>query len=289
MVLRVFSLTTLALIAFAANSVLNRMALAGGAIDPVSFAQIRLFAGALALAPLLVLARRKDGAPLGDLGALRTWLAPAALFIYAVGFSLSYVSLDAGAGALILFASVQITMIGMGLARGLKPMAIQWLGLALAFAGLVYLLAPGVNAPAPLGAALMAVAGVAWGGYTLLGRGAARPATLTARNFALTIPLALALFAVQPDWGPNWASATPTGIMLAIASGAITSGLGYVIWYATLRDLATMTASVCQLAVPAIAAFGGALFLAEPITARLALASALILGGIFAVIRAADT
>ncbi len=289
MALRVASLAVLALIAFAGNSVLNRAALQAGLIDPVSFTQIRIFAGAVMLAPFLGLVgaqRAEAGRWLRAAAATpRAWFAAAALFAYALGFSLAYVALDAGVGALILFSMVQLTMIGVGVARGLRPRAVQWAGVAAALGGLAYLVAPSgaADVPAPpwWGVALMAIAGVAWGVYTLLGKGETKPTRATARNFLLAVPFALALAAAGPDWGV----ATPGGVALAVASGALTSGLGYAVWYAALRDLSTMTAATAQLSVPAIAAFGGAFLLGEAITLRLVLASVLILGGVFAVIR----
>ncbi len=200
MSLRTLLLTALALVAFAGNSVLCRLALRAELIDPVAFTQLRLAAGALALAPFL-LARRARIMPLR---ARDAWPA-VALFAYAVAFSLAYVSLDAGAGALILFGSVQIAMIGIGAARGARPSALEWSGLAIAFAGLVYLTSPGLAAPPPEAALLMAAAGIAWGVYSILGRGAADPVAATARNFALTTPLVALLFAA----GPRRSGATP--------------------------------------------------------------------------------
>ena len=266
-----FFLTILTLIAFAANSVLCRMALKAELIDPVSFTQIRLFAGAVFLAPffyrhreaLLPIKRRDFG------GAL-------ALFVYAIAFSLAYVSLDAGAGALVLFGVVQLTMVGVGVAGGARPGLVQWAGVVLAFAGLTYLLGPGLTAPPLAGAGLMAVAGVAWGVYSLLGKGEHNPVGATARNFALAAPLALLLFLVTSE-----VHIEPQGFALAALSGAIASGAGYVIWYRALKDLTTVNASVVQLAVPAIAALGGVALLGEALTLRLVVASLLILGGIY--------
>lgn len=291
MALRVASLAVVALIAFAGNSVLNRAALQAGLIDPVSFTQIRIVAGAVMLAPFLgLMGARSAGArrwARAAVAAPRAWIAAGALFAYALGFSLAYVALDAGVGALILFSMVQLTMIGAGVAQGVRPRAAQWAGVAAALAGLGYLVAPSgmadVPAPPGWGVALMALAGAAWGVYTLLGKGEADPTRATARNFWLAVPFALLLFAA----GPDWSAATPGGVALAVASGALTSGLGYAVWYAALRDLPTMTAATAQLSVPAIAAFGGAVFLGEAITLRLVLASVLILGGVFAVIRGA--
>ncbi len=268
-------LTILTLIAFAANSVLCRMALKAELIDPVSFTQIRLVSGALFLAPFFY-ARRAALAPIKP----RDFRPAAALFIYAIAFSLAYVWLDAGAGALILFGMVQLTMIGVGVATGIRPGPLQWAGVALAFAGLVYLLAPGLTAPPIAGAMLMALAGIAWGAYSMFGKVERDPVGATARNFALTLPFALLLFFVMTD-----AHAAPAGIALGALSGAIASGAGYVIWYRALKGLSTVNASVVQLAVPAIAALGGVGLLGEALTWRLAVASALILGGIYLTVR----
>jgi drug/metabolite transporter (DMT)-like permease len=270
-------LTLAALLAFAANSILCRMALGENLIDPVSFTQIRLGAGALALLPFLWRRRAAAWPP-----RPADWRPALALFVYATGFSLAYLALEAGAGALILFATVQVSMIGLGLLGGDRPGAVEWAGLALALAGLGWLLAPGLHAPPLWAAALMGLAGAAWGVYSLLGRAERDPLAATARNFLFTVPLALALFAA----GPDWAGAQTKGIMLAMASGALTSGLGYVIWYAALRGLTPMSASIVQLAVPAVAAAGGVLLLGEALTLRLLIATALILGGIFVTVHA---
>ncbi len=188
-------LTLLTLVAFAANSVLCRMALKQELIDPVAFTQIRLLSGALVLLPFLI-RRRRFVLPLrsGD------WRPALALFVYAIAFSLAYVALDAGMGALILFAMVQTSMIGLGIVIGARPGLLEWVGLAFAFAGLVYLFAPGLSAPPAMGALLMAIAGIAWGVYSILGKTEADPIASTARNFVLTIPLALLLFLVSPSW-----------------------------------------------------------------------------------------
>lgn len=272
---RIVLLTAATLVAFAANSILCRMALKAELIDPASFTQIRLLSGAAFLAPFFYL-RRARVTPL----RLCDGWAAAALFVYAAAFSFAYVTLDAAAGALILFGAVQFTMIGAGVAAGARPGLGQWAGVATAFAGLVYLLAPGLAAPPPAGAALMAAAGVAWGAYSLMGRNDADPVAGTARNFLLAAPLALALIL-----SPGAKTAEPSGIMLAIVSGAIASGAGYVIWYSALRGLTTMSASVVQLAVPIIAALGGVFVLDEALTVRLAIASVLTLGGIYLAIR----
>jgi drug/metabolite transporter (DMT)-like permease len=267
---RTLSLTAAALLAFAGNSLLCRLALRTGTIDAASFGTIRLAAGALTL--WLVVRARGSTA----VGAPRDAWAAAMLFAYVAFFSWAYLGLTAGTGALVLFGAVQITMFAVGLRGGERFSAVAWCGAALAVAGLVYLVAPGIAAPPPLPAASMAVAGVAWGAYTLRGRGVADPLAATARNFAWATPLAVALSLAA------WSSTrvAPEGVALAIASGAITSGLGYVIWYAALRGLTALQAATVQLAVPLVAAFAGVLWLGESITPRLALASVSILGGI---------
>ncbi len=270
------ALTLLTLLAFAANSVLCRLALKQDLIDPIAFTQIRLMSGALVLVPFLW-RRRVLVLPI----RATDWRPALALFVYAITFSLAYVALDAGMGALILFAMVQTSMIGLGIIAGARPGALEWTGLAFAFAGLVYLFAPGLAAPPAAGAALMAVAGIAWGIYSRLGAQEADPVASTARNFVLTVPLALLLFLAGPPWG----TAAPAGIALAVASGAVASGLGYVIWYSALKGLPNMTASVVQLAVPIIAAVGGVLLISEVVTLRLVISTVLILGGIYVTIR----
>lgn len=268
--LRTILLTAVAMLAFAANSLLCRLALQRKGIDPASFSSIRLVAGALTLA-VIVRARPDRPSP-----GRTDWLAAAMLFAYVAFFSFAYLSLSAGTGALILFGAVQLTMFSAGLRAGEHFGPIAWTGLVLAVAGLVYLVSPGIAAPPALGAALMAIAGVAWGVYSLRGRAVNDPLAATASNFARAVPLALLLsllFAAsaQGDAG---------GVALAMASGAVTSGIGYVIWYSALPGLSAMRAATVQLSVPPIAALGGVVFLSEAITPRLAAASAAILGGI---------
>jgi len=288
------ALTLLTLIAFAANSVLCRLALKQDLIDPIAFTQIRLMSGALVLLPFLLRRRAfldalPDGKPASTFPGsafilpirITDWRPALALFVYAITFSLAYVALDAGMGALILFAMVQTSMSGLGILGGARPGPVEWSGLGLAFAGLIYLFAPGLAAPPVSGALLMAVAGIAWGIYSRLGAQEKDPVASTARNFLLTVPLALILFL----GGPSWGGAAPAGIALAVASGALASGLGYVIWYSALRGLANMTASVVQLAVPVIAALGGIALINEALTWRLVISAALILGGIYVTIR----
>lgn len=267
---RTASLTVVALVAFAANSILCRTALLGHLIDPASFTAIRLASGAVTL--FLVVAWRARGLP----PRAGQWRSAAALFAYALAFSLAYVSLDAGTGALILFGSVQLTMILAGLHAGERPRATEWLGLGLALGGLVVLVRPGLTAPAPLGAGLMAVAGIAWGVYSLRGRGSTSPLQNTAGNFVLTLPAAaLAMFL-----GGSTVSWAPRGVLLAAASGALASGAGYAIWYAALPSLTATRAALVQLSVPVLAAAGGVWLLGEAIPLRLPIAAALVLGGV---------
>jgi len=265
-----FAFTAAAMLAFAANSLLCRLALAGASIDPASFGAVRVVAGALALA---LIVRLRAGARTGAGG---DWLSAAMLFGYVAFFSFAYVSLPAGTGALILFGAVQLTMFGWALRRGERFTVPAWCGLALAAAGLVYLVLPGVSAPPLKGAFFMALAGGAWGVYSLRGRGAFDPLHATAGNFLRAAPMALAL------WLPfaGVAQADARGVVLAVVSGALTSGVGYALWYTALRELTAMRAATVQLSVPLITAFGAVLFLAEPVTLRLVLASTAILGGI---------
>jgi drug/metabolite transporter (DMT)-like permease len=263
-------LTALAMIAFAANSLLCRMALVGPVIDPSSFTTLRLAAGATMLA-LIVRAQPATSVPAhGD------WIAAAMLFLYAIAFSFAYLWLSAGTGALILFGAVQLTMFAVGLRGGEHFAPLSWAGFIAAVLGLAYLVSPGITAPNPIGAALMAAAGVAWGVYSLRGRGVADPLRATAGNFLRSLPFTLIVSAVLVDG----LHASARGVALAIASGALTSGVGYVIWYAALRGLNATRAATVQLSVPVIAALGGTLLLSEPITLRLALSSAAVLGGI---------
>ncbi len=276
----VLSVTALVMVAFAANSVLARLALRSTEIDAVTFTGVRLMAGAAVLA--VVLALRPS--PPRDRGGPGRWVSALALFVYAAAFSLAYLSLAAGTGALLLFGAVQLTMIGWGRVQGERLSAMQMVGVAAALAGLVVLVAPGVQAP-PLGAALaMAASGVAWGVYSLRGRSQADPVAATAGNFARAVPFAvlLALAAVASGMAlvPD-----PAGVGWAVLSGAVTSGLGYVAWYAVLPALRAASAATVQLSVPVIAALGGAAVLAEPVTLRLAVASVVTLGGIALVVR----
>lgn len=266
-------MTLLAMTAFAANSLLCRLALKNTGIDPATFTGIRILSGAVVLG-LIVLARTR-ARPTGG-----SWVSALALFAYAAAFSFAYVDLAAATGALLLFGAVQITMIGRGLWAGERLRATQQAGLLLAVAGLVGLLLPGLAAPSLKGAVLMLVAGVAWGVYSLRGRGAGDPLRATAGNFMRAVPFAAA-FSLSMLHG---AVLDPVGAGYAAASGAVASGMGYAIWYVALRGLQTTSAAIVQLSVPVLAAAGGVAFLGEPVTLRLFLASAAILGGVAAVL-----
>lgn len=270
---RLVVLTSLAMVAFASNSLLCRAALRDTAIDASTFTAVRLISGALML---WLIVRMRHGAA----GSTGNWLSALALFLYAAGFSLAYLTLPAGMGALLLVGAVQVTMIGHGLWSGERLGALQSTGLLLAFAGLIGLLLPGLSAPPLLGSVLMLGAGVAWGVYSLRGKGAGDPVKVTAGNFLRSVPFALLLTLLM------WERMTPdlAGLGYAIASGAFASGLGYVIWYAVLPSLKSTTAATVQLSFPVIAALGGVALLGEPITLRLVLASAAILIGIALVI-----
>jgi drug/metabolite transporter (DMT)-like permease len=275
---RTLALTAAALTAFAANSLLCRVALGAGSIDAASFTSVRIVSGALMLG--LVLLLRSPGRRDAEPG--RGWLGPVMLFLYAIAFSYAYLELTAGTGALILFACVQITMLTAGIRGGEHVRGAQWLGMACAFAGLAYLVFPGVTAPPPAGALAMALAGVAWGVYSLAGRGVSNPLAATERNFRLAVPLALAVSAI---WYAGF-HLTPRGATLAATSGALASGLGYVVWYAALPGLGATRAAFVQLSVPVLAAVAGVLLLSEPVTWRLVLSGVAILGGIALAVRA---
>ena len=287
--LQTATLTILALLAFAGNSLLCRLALQQTTIDAASFTSVRLVSGAVTLALLVAWRGRKltgSGKPwsAGGWGS-GSWSSALALFVYAAGFSLAYIHLSAATGALLLFGVVQTTMIGWGLWRGERLRPLQWLGLATASAGLVWLLLPGLAMPSLAAGALMAAAGVAWAVYTLRGRGASDATAVTAGNFLRAAPLALAASAAAMAIGapPRWDGA---GLWLALASGALASGLGYAVWYTALRGLTATAAAILQLTVPALATAGGVLLLGEPITAQLVGASVAVLGGVALVIAA---
>lgn len=264
-------LTAAALTAFAANSILCRLALRDGSIDAASFSTIRIVAGAATLFLLLRLRHPRHASRWPG-----SWTGAAALALYAVPFSFAYLSLGAGTGALLLFGAVQVTMVLASIRRGVRPRPGQWAGLALAFGGLIYLFLPGITAPAPMGGALMFIAGAAWGAYSLRGHGAEDALAETAGNFARAVPV------VGVAWLLAFGTvhAQSSGIIWAVLSGAVASGVGYAIWYAALRHLTSVTAAAVQLAVPLLAGLGGILLLDERLTFRLAVAAVLVLGGI---------
>ncbi len=266
-------MTVLALLAFAGNSLLCRLALTRTSIEPAVFTAIRIAAGAAALLVLLRV-RRGEHRPSGS------WLSAFALFTYAAGFSYAYVGLSAGTGALLLFGAVQATMITVGALRGERLSAVQSTGLLLAYAGLIALVLPGLAAPPLVSAAMMVAAGVAWGVYSLRGRGAGDPTAVTAGNFLRAVPMALGLGAMMH----SLPSIDRLGALYAILSGALASGVGYAIWYTALRGLRATNAATVQLSVPVIAALGGVVLLHEPLTLRLVATGAAILGGVALVV-----
>ena len=270
--MRAALLTLLALVAFAGNSVLCRVALSDASIDAASFSTVRLISGAIALLAILHLTTR--GARSASHGS---WISAAALFLYAICFSFAYLSLDTGMGALILFGMVQATMVAGALWAGDRPTMPEWIGWLLAMVGFIYLVSPGLTAPSPLGSLLMAIAGIAWGIYSLRGHNEASPLAGTTYNFVRSIPFVIlvSIFTFSD------LRLSTRGVVLAIASGAITSGVGYAIWYTALRSISSMQAAMVQLSVPALAAAGGVLFLSESVSLRLFLSGLLILGGIF--------
>jgi len=272
---RIVLLTGLALVAFAANSVLCRLALGEKAIDASSFTIIRLLSGAIVL---LILFKIKNNELSSN--SKGSWYSGIMLFLYAITFSFAYITLDTGTGALILFGSVQITMIALSLLSGNRLHFTEWLGVIIAFAGFLYLIMPGVTAPSTTGFLLMTVAGVAWGIYTINGKGSKNPLSDTTFNFLRTVPfIIIMLLVVLKD-----VNFTSKGILLAIISGGVTSGIGYTIWYMALKGLTSTQAAVVQLLVPVIAAFGGVIFIFEKITFRLSISSTMILGGILIVV-----
>ena len=270
---RVIALTSITMIAFAGNSLLCRMALRDTGVDPASFTSIRLVSGAAML--WLIVRMRRNTAQTGG-----NWLSALVLFGYAAGFSFAYVSLPAATGALLLFGSVQTTMIGRGLWMGERLTGLQLVGVLLAISGLVGLLLPGLSAPPLQGSLLMIGAGMAWGIYSLRGKGSGDATAVTAGNFLRAVPFSLAVSLVMS----HRISVDVAGFWYAVSSGALASGIGYAIWYTVLPSLKATSAATVQLSVPVIAALGGILFLAESITLRLVLASIVILGGIALVI-----
>lgn len=292
--MRVFLYTSFALIAFAFNSILCRLALRGEEADAAGFTGVRLASGAVTLiviSYLVAKGRNLSGSegvanavniqhestlPAARVSAFGSWASAFFLFVYAVCFSFAYLGLTAGTGALILFGAVQMTMIGAAIFKGERPTWLEWTGLVVAVGGLVYLVVPGLASPPPASSALMAAAGMSWGVYTLRGRSGVDPLRATTGNFVRSLPFVAILAVIYlPDL-----HLSIRGVMLGVLSGAIASGVGYTVWYAALRFHTSTRAAVLQLAVPVIAAGGGVLFLSESATVRLAIAAALILGGI---------
>ena len=270
--MQLFLLVALTMTAFAANSVLNRVGVASYGMDPMAFAVIRTVAGAVMLA-VLVMMRGQGGIALWQRKRLA---GAAALALYMLGFSWSYLTLGAGLGALILFGILQVVVFGWAVVEGQRIPLIRWIGASVAMIGLVVLLWPGGGAAVPFaGAMAMILAGVAWAAYTLLGRGEADALGATAGNFILCVPLVIGVLAIA-DLG----SLTTGGVITAVVAGAVTSGMGYACWYRCLPQLATITAAVAQLSVPVIAVAAGVVLLAEPLTMRLVIAGVLVLGGI---------
>lgn len=263
--------TIFALVAFAMNSVLCRLALGAAAIDAASFSTIRLLSGACTLLLITVLFK-------GNVSSLGrgNWISPALLFLYAIAFSLAYINLSAGTGALILFGSVQATMLIAALRSGERPHPLEWVGLFLALIGLVYLVLPGLAAPQPVSSALMAMAGISWGFYSLRGRGTRDPLIDTTNNFVRALPFVFVVNLIML----RDVHISTKGFLFAVLSGAVASGVGYVVWYAALRELTATRAATVQLLVPVLAALGGVMLLSEEISMRLLLAAMMILGGV---------
>jgi drug/metabolite transporter (DMT)-like permease len=287
---RLFILTLAAMIAFAGNSLLCRFALKQTGIDAASFTFVRLFSGATALWLIIMIRRRlmvdRTTSPLVNMSSdsslrqMGNWLSALALFAYAAAFSFAYNSLSAGTGALLLFGAVQATMILWGVRKGERPHARQLIGLALALSGLVVLLFPGLSAPPFSGAILMLAAGVAWGIYSLRGKAAGDPASATAGNFLRAVPFALILSIIMLPW----TRLDSAGVGYAVLSGAIASGLGYVIWYTALPGLKAASAATVQLSVPVLTATGGIMLLGESLTPRFLISSIAVLSGIALVV-----
>ena len=274
--MKIFLLTSLALIAFAANSLLCRLALVGDqAIDAVSFTVIRLLSGVLLLMVIIGFSAKKTVSR-----SKGSWRASVCLFIYALAFSFAYITLDTGVGALILFTAVQLSMLLISFVRGERFSVAEWLGLIVAFAGFVYLLMPSLGTPSFLGLLLMSIAGVAWGLYTLMGRGSMDPLGDTGFNFLRSLCFVPLLLIV----GFDFSDVNQRGVMFAVASGALASAVGYTLWYSALTGLSAMQAAIVQLLVPIIAAAGGIVFASELMTPRLAVSTLLIVGGILLVI-----
>ncbi|MDQ6959694.1 MAG: DMT family transporter [Mariprofundaceae bacterium] len=269
---RTVSYTAASLLAFAANSILCRLALGGSSIDAVSFSAIRLASGAITLFILVLVSRKQT-----TWKQCGNWTSALMLFLYVTTFSFAYLSLSAGTGALILFGAVQMTMVFGAFRSGEAPGGAEWLGIVMAVAGLAFLLLPGLSAPSPAGASLMLASGIAWGIYSLRGRQTDGALINTAGNFIRTLPM----ITVVSLTSIPWMHASAEGIALAVLSGALASGVGYAIWYLALRGLTTTRAAVVQLSVPVLTAMGGVIVLTEMISGRLILSSIMILGGIW--------
>ena len=263
-------MTCAAMVAFAANSVLCRLSLGSNLIDAATFSSLRLLSGTICLLGIVAWRHKRIRLSPPKLSATL------ALFVYMTSFSFAYLSLTAGTGALILFGFVQLTMLGTALYRGERLNRPGWTGVSMALGGLVYLLFPGLEAPSPLFAALMAIAGLAWGVYSIVGSSGQDPTTATASNFLYATPLAVIVSIL------TYGSFTITwqGAAYSMASGAIASGIGYAIWYTALTHIKASSAAVIQLIVPALATIGGVLFIAEPVTWRIGIATVLTIGGI---------
>lgn len=270
--MKLLALVIVTMTAFAANSILNRIGVAVYGMDPMAFAVIRTLAGAVMLS-VLVLARGAGGL---TLWSVKRGAGALTLAVYMIGFSWSYLTLGAGLGALILFGVLQVVMFGWAVVEGQRIPLIRWIGACVAMIGLVVLLWPAGGAAVPIaGASAMILAGVAWAAYTLLGRGEPDALAATAGNFVLCFPMVVGALALA-DLG----SLSVEGTIVAVLAGAVTSGVGYALWYRCLPQLATITASVAQLSVPVIAVGAGVVLLAEPVTLRLIVAGVLVLGGI---------
>lgn len=269
--MKTLACTVFALVAFAMNSVLCRLALGASTIDAASFSTVRLFSGAVVLLLISAVFKKENSALHRG-----SWTSATLLFLYAVAFSLAYISLSAGTGALILFGSVQATMLIYALSSGERPHLLEWAGLFVALAGLVYLVFPGLTAPQPFRSALMAIAGISWGFYSLRGRGTRDPLADTTGNFLRALPFVIVVNLVML----REFSISARGFVLAVLSGALASGVGYVVWYTALKGLTATRAATVQLIVPVLAAMGGVILLSENISTRLLLSATMILGGV---------
>jgi len=278
--MKILTLTAAAMLAFATNSVLARFALSAGDIDPLAFTGIRLVSGATVLALIVSIRSGVFVRP----NLTTSWWGALSLLAYATTFSIAYVMVGAGPGALILFASVQFSMVAWAIFKGDRPAALEWFGMIIALLALVYLVSPGLSAPPLRGAVLMILAGVSWGVYSLLGRGSLAPLADTAGNFILCAPIGILLIVA----GFLFFRPSGIGLTCAIASGSIASGMGYIVWYDVLPKLSRTTAAVVQLTVPAIAALGGVALIGEFLTVRLLIAMAGIAGGVSLSLLAAD-